>query len=232
MKKLMSAFMAYAVVLATSSGVAHAAVRQMVDVDVNGSQYGGSGKLTNGHDQFRSNHISGTDEEAFLTGYEATGTMFDATITYTANSSTAITALVGSSYMAGTSYKRLYDGYMTAVTPQNITISGLDPNSTYNMVVYAQREYGLDKVTYTNINNTQVLYSATSNSTGLLYGVNYAMINGLTSDGSGNLTFSYQGQISGLQVQAVPEPASVVLLGVGGILGAYRMRKTRENEAA
>lgn len=230
MKKILSALAVSVVVLAASGGVAKADVGQMIDFDVNGSQYGGSGLLTNGFDEFKSNHISGTDEDAFLTGYEATGAEFDAMVTYTASSSTAITSLVGSSYMAGTSYKKLYDGYMTAVTTQTITIGGLDANSSYTMAVYAQREYGTDKVTYLDINGSRVLYSPTSNSTDLVDGVNYAIINGLTSDASGNLTFNYKGQMSGLQVEAVPEPASVMLLGVGGLL--FGLRRNREKAVA
>jgi len=45
----------------------------------------------------------------------------------------------------------------------------------------------------------------------------------------------YQAQINGFQIkelESVPEPASMVLLGVGGLLGAFGLRRSREKRAA
>ena len=108
MKKLISALMASAVVLAASGGVAHAAVGQMVDIDIQGNSYSGSGKLTNGHDQFIT-HVSGTNETVGTIVFESSGGIGFGTFNYTADSSSAISDL-GSSTMAGTTFKNLYDG--------------------------------------------------------------------------------------------------------------------------
>jgi hypothetical protein len=242
MKKLLSALMASAVVLATSSGVAHAAVAQMVDVEIQGTNYAGAGVITNGFDSFAFNLVAGagSGKSVAVFGHEASGAFFFPTFNYSNDASTAIGVSSGtSSAMALTSYANLYDGYMNANSAMSLSLSGLDANKNYELVVYSQREIG--QTTTLSINGTQVISNAsnlsalTQATAGNSLNGNYALItSGLTSNGSGVLSFTYQGQIDGFQVKElpVPEPASVVLLGIGGLLGSYRMRRSREQAAA
>jgi len=242
MKKLVLSLVASAVVLIGSSGVAKAAVGDMMNISIQGNTYSGTGELTNGN-YLLWTQVSGTSETvpSYVAhagaggGYNFAGPFY-----YTADSSSAIKDIGGaSSTMSGTSYAAMYDGYMSATDARTITLTGLDANKNYEMAVYAQRESGV--TTYMKINDSQVLYDVDSNSNLITPGVNYALITtGLTSNGSGQLSFAYQGNLSGFQVKelgnppvpSVPEPASAMLLGVGGIVGSFVLRRSREKAVA
>lgn len=243
MKKILSTLAVSAVVLMGSSGVAKAAAGNIIDLDVQGSTYDGSGPvLTNGYDYYPYSISSATGETNKRITYAVSPTA-DATarLTYTTNASTAISNIGGSSALQGQSYEYLFDGYMTGnpgVT-NTITFSQLDPNENYKLVVYSQAENGTRAALKINgntvIDNTgSALTTLTEANAGNSYLGNYAVINGLSTNSSGAISFTYEGQISGLQLeaQAVPEPASVVLLGVGGLFGAFGLRRNREKAVA
>jgi hypothetical protein len=245
MKKIMSALVASAVVLATSSGVAHAGVGQMVNIDIQGGFFPSSKHgpiLTNGFDRYTTyaDPTSGTYDDTVV---EATGTRTDGTITYGLDAMTAINPGDPihplSSAMGSGEFKKLFDGYMNSDLGDTISLRGLDANKKYQLVVYAQKEKGETTSLFINssqvINNFSNLSSLTQATAGNALNGNYALINtGLTSTAAGVLNFTYQGQINGFQVKElpVPEPASVVLLGIGGLLGSYRLRRSREQAAA
>jgi len=233
MKKIFYALVVLAV--AGFSGTAQANVGQMIDIDVQGSTQVGHGPiLTNGSDFYLYSISSATGETKLIPLVESSGSYSLVNFSYTANASTAISGIGGSSAMQGSPYANLFDGYMTATETKNISFTGLDQNKTYELVVYAQVEAPtgggtVNHETRLSINGTQVLYSANSTSDHLIQGVNYAIINGLTSDAHGNLSLSYLGNISGLQLKEVPEPASMVLLGIGGILFGLRRKNFSAN---
>ncbi|RXK87835.1 PEP-CTERM sorting domain-containing protein [Chlorobaculum sp. 24CR] len=239
MKKILSALAVSAVVLMGSSGVAKAAVGDIIDLDIQGSTYAGSGPvLTNGYDYYPYSISSATGEANKRITYAVSPTA-DATarLTYTTNASTAISNIGGSSAMQSQPTEYLFDGYMTGNpgVANSISFSSLDPNQSYKLVVYSQAESGTTATL--KINGTQVINNVGSGLTSLTEATagnsllgNYAVINGLTTNASGVLAFTYQGQISGLQVEAVPEPASVMLLGVGGLL--FGLRRNRQKAVA
>ncbi len=145
-----------------------------------------------------------------------------------------------------TSYVGLMDGYLFAhgSNPSNaygtITFSGLASSSSYDVYIYTQgdtatpnRQLGVtvDGIDYTT---TPSVASAST----FIEGQNYLKINALT-DASGNLAISYNQQameanINGIQIAgSVPEPGTVVLLGIGGIaLAAVRKRNANETTEA
>lgn len=247
MKKALGALVVSGLLLTAGGGVAKADVGQMVDIDIQGGYLENDGAgpiLTNGWDYYSSYaDPSGGSYRTYIV--ESNGDDHRGYFTYSLDAMTAINPDAPivedrkSSAMAGTDYKKLYDGYMNADSEMTLSVSGLDANKSYEMVVYSQREIGQSTSLYINgsqvISNASDLTTLTQATTANGLDGNYALItSGLTSDNSGVLSFTYQGQINGFQVkelgdvQATPEPASVALLGIGGALfSLFRSRKSR-----
>lgn len=230
-QKICRTVISCAVIFLTIHDSAHADVGQIINLDIQGGTFEGSGPiLTNGQDYYAYSISSASGEKnKRIPLIESDGSFSIARISYTADSSTAISAL-GSSSMANTPYTLLFDGYMTAVTTRTISYTGLDQNRNYALAVYSQAEKG--RATSLYINGYQVLRNPDSSASTLISGVNYALVTiGLTSDVNGYLSITYQGQLDGLQLQelpdsaptTVPEPQSLMLIGIG-FLGIARFR--------
>jgi hypothetical protein len=132
----------------------------------------------------------------------------------------------------------LMTGYFSTSDVQHGTFSftGLTAGE-YKVYVYSQRETGNNSYlnlglttaghSYAiNIANNSDLTGLTSG-TGLNPAANWASQKVLVgADGTLNMTTGFNNAINGIQIEAVPEPGSVILLGVGGIfvLGALRIR--------
>ena len=237
MKKIVYGVMAFAMVFLGRAESAHAAVGDIIAVDVNGAGfYHGVGELTNGATVHWAT-ISGAQTgggllNADLTVSRSNGT-YDAsgavTLAYSADASTSIDSFAASTFY-NTPQQGLFDGYMTSsVGSSHLNFAGLDASKIYQLAVYSQVE--TNNPSALSINGTQVITNAHSTASTLLSGTNYFIINGLTSSGSGALNLTYGGRISGFQLKEVsspaPEPSTIVLMGIGGLLFAvFSLRKS------
>jgi hypothetical protein len=135
-----------------------------------------------------------------------------------------------------TPYASLMTGFVLANGYMNLT--GLEKNASYNLYVYSQTN--IDTATSPLTINANGAEFSTSGNDGtpntFQSGANgNYIVHTVTTDASGNLNLvfssaSANAAINGLQIQAVPEPQSVMLLGVGGVLVfAYLRLKTNES---
>lgn len=123
-----------------------------------------------------------------------------------------------------------------------ITIAGLSAGQ-YKVYVYSQ---GVDDTTELNMSATgndgltsqDYLLSPLGDETSLIQGKNW-QVRTIDVDGNGTITMSFKSDaelltsvVNGIQIQAVPEPGSMVLLGVGGVLALSRVRRKAENDLA
>lgn len=118
----------------------------------------------------------------------------------------------------------------------NINLTGFAPGASVNLIIYTgnARWSGENGGNFT-IGGTTKSYSESmgSNDMGLTAGETYIRFDGLTADGSGNISGTFgnasgdTGQVvfSGMQIQVVPEPSSAILLGLGGLALAFRRKK-------
>jgi hypothetical protein len=127
---------------------------------------------------------------------------------------------------------------------ETITISGLSPNSLFDIVLYNgfyANEYSI--VGQPGVGTASVIPDADSPNTDFpnwVEGVEYARLNSAMSDGNGQLQiqdlpiagglYGVNSAVAGLQIQAVPIPATILLFGSGlvGLVGIARRKKAAE----
>lgn len=126
----------------------------------------------------------------------------------------------------------LFNGHLNTAAdghPDEMRITGLDPGGWYDLYFYSARAaFGAQETTFVVGLESQTLQS--SNTSSLVLNDNYVVFRRIAADASGAIEFSFNGPgggvFSALQVKAVPEPSSMLLLAVGlvGLLGYRRCR--------
>ena len=140
----------------------------------------------------------------------------------------------------------LMNSYLYSHGDQTITFSNLQGNTNYNLYIYTQGATdGTGRILTvggTQINGgTQATSPMNPLASTFISGQNYLTITGKT-DASGTLSFTYnatgtsggnekgfsEADINGLQLMqasgSVPEPSTCVLMGIGGLLVALRLK--------
>ncbi|NTW53937.1 MAG: PEP-CTERM sorting domain-containing protein [Chlorobaculum sp.] len=148
-----------------------------------------------------------------------------------------IDGATGSAFLPGSSDQYLMLGYLhtegQGMDPGYFKFSGLSAGS-YNVYIFSQTELG-------NVGDLNLTISTSVGSPVdvLLHnagGIGYLQVNEnwikktviVGSDGRLTVDVGLDNEINGIQIEAVPEPNSVILLGVGGIIVfCYRNARTK-----
>jgi hypothetical protein len=224
-----------------SAPSAHASIVNM-DVDGDGSDYTGPGLLGTPGMTWNYQAAGSGTYGPFL---DSTGA--DSGVTMTLSGMTRATDLGGN---APTGFGALYTGYLYFGNA-SVVLNGLDPNLTYDVVFFSgfsnnnsgtlNRHYGAE-ITHEDTMLRSFGNLGTGGATTLSEGQNYVHFRDLSPTISGSLTFAMKtntladtnisgftlggaGVVNGFQLVAVPEPAIMGLLCLGGLVLAARRRR-------
>jgi endoglucanase len=165
------------------------------------------------------------------------------TMTFTAGGGYNVYDYSGSTPFTGTPYNALMETYLyNDGVPQTITLSGLQANSIYNLVVYNAANSGAaGRMTYFTVNGNTMSSTWNGTSNTLIAGVDYSEFPTALSDSSGNLVVTYtgsgtaEGDIDGFQIQASPLTANATCAGTNvaisftGFSGYYYQVEYKNN---
>jgi len=221
--KLLSGFVAVAIAMALPGLVG----AQLIDVNFTQNSSAGQGGPNPGPtmsgaavlgaagDQW--NGIGGSSGTGIALKY-ANGSSAPVNLSFTAGGGFNVYDYSGSTPFTGTPWNALMETYLyNSGVPQTISLSGLVPNSIYNLVVYnAANSSATGRTTYFTVNGSTQGSAWTGTNNTLAAGVDYLEFPTAWSDGSGNLVITYtgngtaEGDIDGFQIQASPLSVSAV----------------------
>jgi hypothetical protein len=139
---------------------------------------------------------------------------------------------------SSTPFAALMAGYLFNTFGNTMTITGLEPDATFNLYIYTQGDVASDgRAIEVNANGVIGDTAATdATASTFILGQNYLNL-AVTADGSGDLTISYatlsgESDINGFQLDQTgsdtPEPATFALLVVGlAVVAGRKLRRLR-----
>lgn len=180
-----------------------------------GPTMSGSAVLGSAGDQW--NGVNGSSGSRIPLVYVSSGAS-PVTMTFTAGGGYNVYDYSGTTPFTGTPYCSLTENYLyNGGSPQTITLSGLTPNSTYNLAVYnAANTNAAGRTTYFTVNGTTLSSTWNGSSSAFVPGVDYLYFPSVVSDSSGNLVITYtgngtaEGDIDGFQLQAASSSSFLI----------------------
>jgi hypothetical protein len=224
MKKFMSIVTAFLLMFMTGRTL-QAELGDVINIQLGASPFYNNGAAINDVSPQYWNAFAGTDQASWAPLLTSDYTLSTASIMYNMTGSTGLDA-TGTAFPDGNIDKPLMRGFVStdAVNTGVINIKGL---ATGNYFLYAYSQVDKDLTSHLNFIANGVSGSLSNNGTltQLVKNQNWMVTSvSVASDGLLNISINSDNQINGLQIASVPEPDSIVLLGVGGVLALVFMR--------
>jgi uncharacterized delta-60 repeat protein len=146
----------------------------------------------------------------------ANGSNSPVAMTFTSGGGYDVNSYGGSTPFASTPLDALMEDYLySGGVAQTVTLSGLTPNSMYDVVLYNAADVnGAGRTTYFTVNTNIQSSTWNGSSNTLIAGVDYVEFTSAVSDASGNLAITWtgngsqEGDLNGFQIQFKPGPAT------------------------